>query len=148
MVRSSYGVSALQMRPGRWISVLSILARVPGLVIMAADRQTVATETRTMLLWISSAALATLVGLAEVYVGMAVVSRRHAGLALLWVLRTYRNQRGAPARSSERCKREDRVGQRFQRQLWCKLMFRHHCKLQPYSNIFRRVENMIPYSQS
>jgi hypothetical protein len=74
-------------RPGRWISLLPILALVPrlGLVVLAADRQAVAPETRTALLWISSAALAALVGLAEVYVGMAVVSRRHAGLALLWV---------------------------------------------------------------
>jgi hypothetical protein len=74
-------------RPGRWISLLPILAVVPrlGLVVLAADRQTVAPETRTALLWISSAALAALVGLAEVYIGMAVVSRRNAGLALLWV---------------------------------------------------------------
>lgn len=74
-------------RPGRWISLLPILALVPrlGLVVLAADRQTVAPETRTALLWISSAALAALVGLAEVYIGMAVVSRRNAGLALLWV---------------------------------------------------------------
>ena len=42
-------------------------------------------ETRAALLWLSSAALAVLVGLAEVYVGIAVVSRRHAGLASLWV---------------------------------------------------------------
>ena len=74
-------------RPGRWISLLPILALVPrlGLVVLAADRQAVAPETRAALLWISSAALAALVGLAEVYVGMAVVSRRHSGLALLWV---------------------------------------------------------------
>lgn len=74
-------------RPGRWISLLPILAVVPrlGLVVLAADRQTVAPETRTALLWISSAALAALVGLAEVYIGMAVVSRRNAGLAMLWV---------------------------------------------------------------
>jgi hypothetical protein len=74
-------------RPGRWISLLPILALVPrlGLVVLAADRQAVAPETRTALLWISSAALAALVGLAEVYIGMAVVSRRNVGLALLWV---------------------------------------------------------------
>ena len=74
-------------RPGRWISLLPILALVPrlGLVVLAADRQAVAPGTRTALLWISSAALAALVGLAEVYVGMAVVSRRNVGLALLWV---------------------------------------------------------------
>jgi hypothetical protein len=73
--------------PGRWISLLPILALVPrlGLVVLAADRQMVAPETRTALLWISSAALAALVGLSEVYIGMAVVSRRNAGLALLWV---------------------------------------------------------------
>jgi K+-sensing histidine kinase KdpD len=52
-------------RPGRWISLLPILALVPrlGLIVLAADRQTVAPETRTALLWISSAALAALVGL-------------------------------------------------------------------------------------
>lgn len=74
-------------RPGRWISLLPILALIPrlGLVVLAADRQAIAPETRTALLWISSAALAALVGLAEVYVGMAVVSRRNVGLALLWV---------------------------------------------------------------
>jgi hypothetical protein len=74
-------------RPGRLISLLPILAIVPrlGLVVLAADRQSVSLETRSALLWISSAALATLVGLAEVYIGMAVVSRRHTGLALLWV---------------------------------------------------------------
>jgi uncharacterized membrane protein YqjE len=55
------------------------------LVVIAADRQTVSSDTRAALLWISSASLAALVGLAEVYVGMAVVSRRHTGLALLWV---------------------------------------------------------------
>ena len=61
------------------------LALVPGSAwsYLAADRQAVSPETRTALLWISSAALAALVGLAEVYA--AVVSRRHAGLALLWV---------------------------------------------------------------
>ena len=77
-------------RPGRLISLLPILAIVPrlGLVVLAADRQTVGPETRTALLWISSAALAALVGLAGAYVGMAVVSRRHAGLALLWVFIT------------------------------------------------------------
>lgn len=65
-------------RPGRWISLLAILALVPrlGLVIVAADRQQVAPETRAALLWTSSAALAVLVGLAEVYIGSAVVSRR------------------------------------------------------------------------
>jgi hypothetical protein len=75
------------IHPGRLISLLPILAIVPrlGLVIIAADRQTVAPDSRAALLWISSAALAALVGLAEVYVGMAVVSRRHTGLALLWV---------------------------------------------------------------
>jgi hypothetical protein len=56
-----------------------------GLVVLAADRQPVAAETRAALLWLSAAALAVLVGLAEVYVGMAVVSRRHGGLASLWV---------------------------------------------------------------
>jgi hypothetical protein len=73
--------------PGRLISLLPILAIVPrlGLVVIAADRQAVAPDTRAALLWISSVALAALVGLAEVYVGMAVVSRRHAPLALLWV---------------------------------------------------------------
>ena len=73
--------------PGRWISLLPILAIVPrlGLVVIAADRQTVAPDTRAIMLWISSAALAALVGLSEVYVGMAVVSRRHGGLALLWI---------------------------------------------------------------
>jgi hypothetical protein len=71
-------------RPGRLISLLPILAIVPrlGLVVIAADRQAVAPDSRAALLWISSAAL---VGLAEIYVGMAVVSRRHTGLALLWV---------------------------------------------------------------
>ena len=74
-------------RPGRWISLLPILALIPrlGLVIVAADRQQVSPETRAALLWISSAALAVLVGLAEVYVGSAVVSRRHGGLAAVWV---------------------------------------------------------------
>jgi len=74
-------------RPGRWISLFPILALVPrlGLVVLAADRQPVAPDTRAALLWLSSAALAVLVGLAEVYIGIAVVSRRHAGLASLWV---------------------------------------------------------------
>jgi hypothetical protein len=74
-------------RFGRWISLLPILALVPrlGLVVLASDHQQVSPETRAALLWLSSAALAVLVGLAEVYVGMAVVSRRHAGLASLWV---------------------------------------------------------------
>jgi hypothetical protein len=78
------------MRPGRWISLLPIVALVPrlGLVVLASDRQTVAPETRAMLLWISSAALAVLVGLAELYVGLAVVSARHKGLAALWVVLT------------------------------------------------------------
>ena len=78
------------MRPGRLISLLPIIALVPrlGLVVLSADRQTVAPDTRTALLWISSTALAALVGLAEVYIGVAVVSRRHAGLALLWVALT------------------------------------------------------------
>jgi hypothetical protein len=58
----------------------SHLALVPrlGLVIVAAERQQVAPETRAALLWTSSAALAVLVGLAEVYIGSAVVRRRHA----------------------------------------------------------------------
>jgi hypothetical protein len=78
------------MRPGRLISLLPIIALVPrlGLVVLAADRQAVAPETRTALLWISSTALAALVGLAEAYIGVAVVSRRHRGLALLWVALT------------------------------------------------------------
>ena len=64
-----------------------ILALVPrlGLVVLAADRQEVSSDTRAALLWLSSTALAVLVGLAEVYVGFAVISRRHAGLAALWV---------------------------------------------------------------
>ena len=72
--------------PGRWISLLPILALIPrlGLSVIAADRQQVAPETRALLLWWSSAALAALVGLAEIYVGVMVVSRRHAGLALVW----------------------------------------------------------------
>jgi len=74
-------------RPGRWISLLPILALIPrlGLVIVAADRQQVDPGTRAALLWLSSSALAVLVGLAEVYVGSAVVSQRHAGLAAVWV---------------------------------------------------------------
>jgi hypothetical protein len=70
-------------RPGRWISLLPILALVPrlGLSVIAADRQQVALETKALLLWWSSAALAVLVGLAELYVGATVVSRRHRGLA-------------------------------------------------------------------
>ena len=74
-------------RPGRWISLFPILALVPrlGLVVLAADRQEVSADTRAALLWLSSTALAVLVGLAEVYVGFAVISRRHAGLAGLWV---------------------------------------------------------------
>ena len=74
-------------RFGRWISLLPILALVPrlGLVVLASDHQQVSPSTRAALLWLSSAALAVLVGLAEAYVGMAVVSRRHAGLASLWV---------------------------------------------------------------
>jgi hypothetical protein len=74
-------------RFGRWISLLPILALVPrlGLVVLASDHQQVSPGTRAALLWLSSTALAVLVGLAEVYVGMAVVSRRHAGLASLWV---------------------------------------------------------------
>ncbi len=73
-------------RPGRWISLLPILALVPrlGLSVIAADRQQVTPETRSFLLWWSSAALAVLVGLAEIYVGATVVSLRHAALALLW----------------------------------------------------------------
>jgi len=74
-------------RPGRWISLLPILALIPrlGLVVAAADRQPVAPGTRAVLLGLSSAALAILVGLAELYVGSAVASRRHRGLALVWV---------------------------------------------------------------
>jgi hypothetical protein len=77
-------------RPGRWISLFPILALVPrlGLVVLASDRQPVAPETRVALLWVSSTALAVLVGLAEVYIGLAVVSRRHGGLAALWVTLT------------------------------------------------------------
>ena len=86
-VKPRHGVPQTMPRPGRLISLLPILAIVPrlGLVVIAADRQTVTPSNRAALLWISSAALAALVGLAEVYVGMAVVSRRHPGLALLWV---------------------------------------------------------------
>jgi hypothetical protein len=74
-------------RPGRWISLFPILALVPrlGLVVLAADRQEVSPDARAALLWMSSSALAVLVGLAEVYVGFAVISRRHAGLGGLWV---------------------------------------------------------------
>ena len=74
-------------RPGRLISFLPILALVPrlGLVVMATDRQQVGVDTRMALLWSSSVALAVLVGLSEAYVGMAVVSRKHAGLAMVWV---------------------------------------------------------------
>jgi hypothetical protein len=54
-------------------------------VVAAADRQPVAAGTRAALLGLSSAALAVLVGLAELYVGSAVVSRRHRGLAVAWV---------------------------------------------------------------
>lgn len=43
----------------------------------------VAPDTRAALLWLSSAALAMLVGLVEVYVVAAVVSQRHPGLAVL-----------------------------------------------------------------
>lgn len=73
-------------RPGRWISLLPIFALVPrlGLSVLAADRQQVTPETRALLLWWSSAALAVLVGLAEIYVGATVVSRRHTGLAFVW----------------------------------------------------------------
>jgi hypothetical protein len=73
-------------RAGRWISLLPILALVPrlGLSVIAADRQEVSPETRALLLWWSSAALAVLVGLAEIYVGTTVVSRRHKGLAFVW----------------------------------------------------------------
>ena len=54
-------------RPGRWFSLLPILALVPrlGLSVLAADRHLVDPETRALLLWWSSAALAVLVGLAE-----------------------------------------------------------------------------------
>ncbi|HET9677538.1 MAG TPA: hypothetical protein VFP21_08560, partial [Solirubrobacterales bacterium] len=74
-------------RPGRLISFLPILALVPrlGLVVMATDRQQVGVDTRMALLWSSSVALAVLVGLSEAYVGMAVVSRKHAGLAMVWL---------------------------------------------------------------
>lgn len=77
-------------RPGRWISLLPILALVPrlGLSVIAADRQQVALETKALLLWWSSGALAVLVGLAEIYVGATVVSRRHRGLALVWATMT------------------------------------------------------------
>lgn len=77
-------------RHGRWISLFPILALVPrlGLVVLAADRQQVTPETRAALLWLSSTALAVLVGLAEVYIGIAVVSKRHGGLAGLWVTLT------------------------------------------------------------
>jgi hypothetical protein len=73
-------------RVGRWISLLPIFAVIPrlGLMVIAADRQAVGPETRAALLWVSSASLAALVGFAEVYVGVAVVSRRHGGLALVW----------------------------------------------------------------
>lgn len=73
-------------RVGRWISLLPIFAVIPrlGLMAIAADRQSVGPETRAALLWVSSAALAVLVGFAEVYVGVAVVTRRHGGLALIW----------------------------------------------------------------
>ena len=78
------------MRLGRLTSLLPIVALVPrlGLIVLASDRQTVSPETRTVLLWISAAALAVLAGVAELYVGMAVVSRRHGGLAALWVVLT------------------------------------------------------------
>lgn len=78
------------IRPGRLISLLPILALVPrlGLSVIAADRQQLAPETRTLLLWWSSAALAVLVGLAEIYVGATVVSRRHMPLAFLWATMT------------------------------------------------------------
>jgi hypothetical protein len=74
------------VRLGRWISLLPILALIPrlGLIVISADRQTVGPDTRAALLWISSTALAALVGCAEVYVGVAVVSRRHGRLALVW----------------------------------------------------------------
>lgn len=87
ILRKLLYTGAAMNRPGRWISLFPILALVPrlGLVVLAADRQEVTPETRAALLWSSSAALAVLVGLAEVYVGIAVVSRRHAGLASLWV---------------------------------------------------------------
>lgn len=76
--------------PGRLISLLPILALVPrlGLSVIAADRQHVAPETRSLLLWWSSAALAVLVGLAEIYVGATVVSRRQMRLAFLWATMT------------------------------------------------------------
>ena len=74
------------VRLGRWISLLPILALIPrlGLIVVSADRQTVGPDSRAALLWVSAAALAALVGCAEVYVGVAVVSRRHGGLALVW----------------------------------------------------------------
>jgi hypothetical protein len=76
--------------PGRWISLFPILALVPrlGLSVIAADRQQVAVETKALLLWWSSAALAVLVGLAEIYIGATVVSRRHKGLAFVWATMT------------------------------------------------------------
>jgi hypothetical protein len=77
-------------KPGRWISLLPILALVPrlGLSVLAADRQAVSADTRADLLWWSSAALAVLVGLAEIYIGATVVSRRHYGLGVLWAATT------------------------------------------------------------
>jgi hypothetical protein len=86
-MRKNLKTPIANLRPGRWISLFPILALIPrlGLVVLASDRQQVAPETRVALLWLSSAALAVLVGLAEVYIGIAVVSRRHGGLAVLWV---------------------------------------------------------------
>jgi hypothetical protein len=86
-MRESLKTSIATLRPGRWISLFPIVALVPrlGLVVLASDRQQVAAETRVALFWLSSGALAVLVGLAEVYIGVAVVSKRHRGLAALWV---------------------------------------------------------------
>jgi hypothetical protein len=77
-------------RPGKLISLLPIPALIPrlGLVMIASDRQVVAADTREALLWVSSSALALLAGLAELYIGWAVVSRRHGGLGALWVVLT------------------------------------------------------------
>jgi hypothetical protein len=73
-------------RAGRWISLIPIAAVIPrlGLMVIAADRQPISQDTRQALLWVSSTALAVLVGSAEVYVGIAVVARKHKGLALVW----------------------------------------------------------------
>jgi hypothetical protein len=74
-------------RAGRCISLFPIAAVIPrlGLMVVAADRQPIGQGTRAALLWISAIALAVLVGSAEVYLGLAVVSRRHKGLAVFLV---------------------------------------------------------------